>query len=374
MRTLHRVHFQDSRQMSAVPNAGAGLVVTSPPYPMIAMWDGQFEAGDAAVGKALGRGDGWAAFEGMHRSLDRVWEEVHRILMPGGFACVNIGDAVRSVGGSFALYPNHVRLLSRLVAIGFTPLPAILWRKPTNSPNKFMGSGMLPAGAYVTLEHEYVLVVRKGGKREFAAAADKQRRRESALFWEERNAWYSDVWMELRGARQALGDRAVRRRSGAFPFELAYRLISMFSVKGDTVVDPFLGTGTTLMAAAASGRHGIGFEIAPELAPAVFADPGGVARIANERIRRRIEDHLAFVADCRRTGRALSHRNRPYGFPVVTGQETELLLNPVLSVSRLPPDGFEARYEENPHAVFDLDPGPDDAGRPPERSAQLNLF
>ena len=313
---------------------------------------------DPALRKALERGDGWAAFERMHRVLDPVWEEVHRVLMPGGIACINIGDAVRSVRGSFALYPNHARVLNRLVAIGFSPLPAILWRKPTNSPTKFMGSGMLPPGAYVTLEHEYILIVRKGGKREFTNAAEKRLRRESALFWEERNAWFSDVWMELRGARQALGDKAARQRSGAFPFELAYRLISMFSVKGDTVLDPFLGTGTTLMAAAAAGRNGIGFEIEPEFKPAVFAGTPVLAQTANDRIRRRIADHLDFLEQCRRTGRALKHVNRPYGFPVVTRQESDLLLNPVTSVARREPDGFEVGYAEDPHAAFDADPLP----------------
>ena len=128
-----------------------------------------------------------------------------------------------------------------------------------------MGSGMLPAGAYVTLEHEYILILRKGSKREFKLDAQKQNRRESAFFWEERNAWFSDVWMDLKGTSQNLGNRTARLRSAAFPFDLPYRLLNMFSVKGDTVVDPFLGIGTTMWAAMAAGRNCIGYEIEARL-------------------------------------------------------------------------------------------------------------
>jgi len=79
------------------------------------------------------------------------------------------------------------------------------------------GFGMYPAGAYVTLEHEYILIVRKGGKREFASEEEKSRRRESAIFWRSATPGYSDVWMELKGTRQNLRKRETRSRSGAFP-------------------------------------------------------------------------------------------------------------------------------------------------------------
>ena len=197
-----------------------------------------------------------------------------------------------------------------------------------------MGSGMLPAGAYVTLEHEDVLVLRKGRKREFTGAHEKQLRRESAIFWEERNVWYSDVWFELKGTRQGLTRTGRARRSGAFPFELAYRLISMFSVKGDTVLDPFLGTGTTLKAAAAGARNSVGFEIEPGFRTDVFCGLDDWAAAANARVAERIDDHLRFVEECRQTGRALRHRNVPHGFPVVTGQERELRLDLVERVTR----------------------------------------
>ena len=231
--TWHEIHFADSRSMSAVGDETIDLVVTSPPYPMIEMWDEQFVSVDAAIGTALSNGDGGRAFGLMHAALDDVWSECHRILRPGGLACINIGDATRKIGGEFRLFSNHSRVLLKMASLGFSILPDILWRKPTNAPNKFLGSGMLPAGAYVTYEHEYILIVRKGGPRRFSPE-EKARRRRSAFFWEERNVWFSDMWVDLVGARQLLGngevdDRDARARSAAFPFELAYRLIQMHS-------------------------------------------------------------------------------------------------------------------------------------------------
>ncbi len=373
MQTLHRAYFTDSRSMQAIDSKSVELVVTSPPYPMIEMWDEGFSAHNPAVRKALKRYDGRAAFALMHADLDLVWKETHRILKPGGFACINIGDAARTVGDDFMLYPNHARILACLLELGFTPLPAVLWRKQTNAPNKFMGSGMYPAGAYVTLEHEYILIVRKGSKREFAAEEEKTRRRESAIFWEERNAWYSDVWMELKGTRQTLSKKGSRSRSGAFPFELAYRLISMFSVKGDTVVDPFLGTGTTLKAAAAAGRNSIGYEIEPEFRQDIFADTGGLIALANQRIRSRIDEHLAFIEQRRADGREIKHINRPYRFPVVTRQETELLFDLLEELSPSERDSLHATYSNDPGRILDPQRSFSAALRP-ESNGQLSLF
>ena len=347
MKTTHRVYFENSERMPALPAASVDLIVTSPPYPMIEMWDGLFARLSPAARDALTQQHGLAAFEAMHRVLDPVWAEAHRILRPGGFACINIGDATRTIGDAFMLYPNHSRILSRCLELGFTPLPAILWRKQTNSPNKFMGSGMLPAGAYVTLEHEVILVLRKGPKREFTRPEEKHLRRESAIFWEERNVWYSDVWFELKGTRQGLEKDGPRRRSGAFPFELVYRLISMFSVKGDTVLDPFLGTGTTLKAAAAAARNSIGFEIEPDFAESIFHRIRGIVGFANERVRSRIDSHIDFIRQCRDTGRTLKHVNRRYNFPVVTRQETELFLNLLADVRVHEKNGFEASYSDD---------------------------
>ena len=345
MQTRHQLHFGDARKMKAVGDNSVDLIVTSPPYPMIQMWDALFTRLDPTVAKTLRQHRGMVAFERMHAALDPVWAEVHRVLIPGGIACINIGDAVRKIGDDFMLYPNHARILSRMLAIGFQPLPLILWRKPTNAPNKFMGSGMLPPGAYVTLEHEHILVLRKGAKRDFSAAEDKQRRRESAFFWEERNTWFSDVWMGLIGATQRLADNGIRKRSAAFPFELPYRLINMFSVKGDLVLDPFLGIGTTLFAAMAAGRNGIGFELETDFRETVAGSLSSVTSLAQRRLSERLANHLEFVEQRTAAGRPIKHRNRPYGFPVMTRQEVELVFHRPTIVSQTAEDAFLIDYD-----------------------------
>ena len=342
--TRQEVYFRDARDLGFLGDGAVDLVVTSPPYPMVAMWDALFTRLDPAVGPALEGDDGAAAFEAMHRALDPVWKELHRVLRPGGMACINVGDAVRTVGGAFRIYANHARILQAMEAAGFTPLPDILWRKQTNAPNKFMGSGMLPPGAYVTYEHEYVLLFRKGGKRVFRTAEEKALRRASAYFWEERNAWFSDVWSDLKGAGQRLDARAGRARSGAFPFELAFRLVCMFSLYGDRVLDPFLGTGTTLAAALAAGRSGVGVERDRSLEREVHAAVGGAVTVGAERVRERRAAHAAFVAARARAGSPLKHWNRPLDMPVVTAQEEEIVLLRPAALERLERGRFRVTY------------------------------
>ena len=350
--TRHEIRFADSRCMSAVGDGTIDLIVTSPPYPMIAMWDEQFAAADPLIGAALSEQDGVRAFELMHSALDEVWSECHRVLRPGGLACINIGDATRKIGGEFRLFSNHSRILQKMAGLGFSILPDILWRKPTNAPNKFLGSGMLPAGAYVTYEHEYILIVRKGGLRRFSSA-DKARRRRSAFFWEERNSWFSDVWVDLVGARQLLGnidadDLETRARSAAFPFELAYRLIQMHSLIGDTVLDPFLGTGTTTAAAIASGRSSIGFEIEDSLERPTRNAIEAAVPLGREYAQRRLDAHLDFVHSREEAGRPCKHVNRHYGFAVVTSQETDLQFAAPRAAEAESAGTFSARHEPAP--------------------------
>jgi DNA modification methylase len=344
--TEHRVIWTDATDMTAVPPNSIDLIVTSPPYPMIEMWDGILGKQQPDIHRALKKNAGMDAFEAMHRLLDRVWAHAWRILKPGRFVCINIGDATRTIRDHFALYPNHARILSALVKLGFTPLPDILWRKQTNAPNKFMGSGMLPAGAYVTLEHEYILIVRKGGKREFMQPEEKQLRRKSAYFWEERNTWFSDIWFDIKGSRQALADRALRRRSAAFPFEIPYRLINMYSVKGDTVLDPFVGTGTTLWAAMAAGRNSIGIEMDRHFKPSIFSDPSAIRQVANQRIDQRLEKHRQFIRERIEDGYRFKHTNTHYGFPVMTAQEKVLRLDRPMDVKAKDDHTVEITYGE----------------------------
>lgn len=347
MKTTHKILFQNSNDMSQIKEKSIDLMITSPPYPMIQMWDEMFSKQNPKIKEALDNNNGNLAFELMNQELDKVWNEVYRVLKPGGIACINIGDATRTINGNFQLFSSSSRILSHCTKIGFSCLPKILWKKTTNAPNKFMGSGMLPPGAYVTLEHEYILIFRKGGKREFKSIQEKKNRQESSYFWEERNVWFSDIWEGLNGVLQRLDDKNVRERSAAFPFELAYRLINMFSVKGDIVLDPYLGTGTTMLAAMNSGRNSIGFEIDPFFENIIKNRTKKIIEHSNKYIEYRINKHLEFVKERESKKGPLKYTNKNYGFKVMTKQETEILINPLKSINLVSKNEFEVEYSDN---------------------------
>jgi modification methylase len=351
METDHRVIFRSAADMLPLDRGSVDLVVTSPPYPMIEMWDAIFAEQDGEIEDCLSRGDGGEAFQRMHNILDAVWRECARVVKDGGFVCINIGDATRSVAGTFRLFPNHARIISACEDLGLYSLPAVIWRKPANGPNKFMGSGMLPAGAYITLEHEYILVFRKGDRRTPGQDdGERVRRRRSAFFWEERNIWFSDVW-DLRGSRQSLrGSGGGRERSGAFPVELAFRLINMYSLQGDVVLDPFLGTGTTTLAAMATGRSSLGVDVDAGLEPVVRDTVERAPAWSRERQKRRLEDHDDFVRRYTSDkGYPPKYVNEPHGIPVVTRQETDLML-PVVTEIR----DVRKGESEGPFGSWDL--------------------
>lgn len=343
MQTTHRVHHASATKMRELADNSIALVVTSPPYPMIEMWDEVFASQDAAVRAALESGDGPEAFAAMHGVLDQVWRECARVVRPGGFVCINIGDATRTVDGTFRLYTNHARITTALETLGMQSLPMIHWWKPTNAPNKFMGSGMLPAGAYVTLEHEYILIFRKGGKRTFTAK-ERETRRQSAFFWEERNVWFSDVW-DFKGARQLLGNAEARNRSAAFPLELAYRLILMYSLTGETVLDPFAGTGTTAAAALIAARSSVGYESEAPLLQVIGDTVSSAAGTANQVVARRVEAHKQFL-DARAASDAKppGHRNTALDIPVITSQEIDMLLYTLDALSGDIGSGFTGEH------------------------------
>ena len=346
METTHRIFVGDSRAMSRLGDDEVELVVTSPPYPMIEMWDGVFSSLNPEIGAALDADEGRRAFDLMNAELERVWDEVSRVLVDGGIACINVGDATRKVDDSFRVYPNHARVTEYFDSIGFEPLPDILWRKPTNSAAKFMGSGMLPPNAYATLEHEYLLVFRNGTEsRAFAPGAD--RRYGSAYFWEERNEWFSDVWTEIKGTFQSLADGQSRERSGAYPFEIPYRLINMYSVYGDTVLDPFWGTGTTSLAAMAAGRESVGYELDDGFINAFEDRVADIKGMTRDIVERRLDRHRAFVERRRADGKGFEYDAEHYGFPVVTKQERRLRLYTVEAIERT-----ETGYELE-HAPFE---------------------
>ncbi|MDS0257901.1 site-specific DNA-methyltransferase [Haloarcula sp. S1CR25-12] len=338
METRHRAITGDARELPLADDS-VELVVTSPPYPMIEMWDDIFGALEPAIADALGAGDGDRAFSLMHDVLDTVWAELERVLAPGGIACINVGDATRSLSDGFRSYPNHAEITNRLTDHGLRALPDILWRKPTNSGAKFMGSGMVPPNAYPTLEHEHILVFRNGERRRLEPGAD--RRYESAYFWEERNEWFSDLW-DVPGEAQDIDD-GLRDRSGAFPLVIPHRLVSMFSVQGDTVLDPFLGTGTTTLAAMVTGRHSVGIERDADMLAALDDRVDRVGERSRQIARQRLDDHREWVARRRESGKEPGYEAEHYDFAVNTKQERRIRFYAVEALERTG-DGYRVTH------------------------------
>lgn len=343
MKTKHQIIIGNSQNLNKIADNTINLVVTSPPYPMIEMWDETFKNLNPDIDKALKNKDGNIAYNLMHKELNKVWEEVNRILVDGGIVCINIGDATRKLGDVFQLYSNHSRIIQFFENKNYQVLPDILWRKQSNKPNKFMGSGMLPPNAYVTLEHEYILIFRKKGNRIFKSKEEKINRQDSAYFWEERNQWFSDMWDDVKGTSQNINNKKLRVRNGAYPFEIPYRLINMYSVKGDLILDPFLGTGTTTIAAIASERNSIGYEIDANFEDFIKKGIIESKDDSNDYISNRFKNHINFVNKRTQEKGPLKHFSEKYNFDVMTNQEKNLSLSCINKITEKE-DGLYADY------------------------------
>ena len=152
------IYNHSSEDMSEVDSESVHLIVTSPPYPMIQKWDELELFLRGREDFVIEKDDFWY----QHSRLLRVWEECKRVLVPGGIACINIGDATRSIDNHFCCYPNHAMITLTLFKMGFTPLVPIIWKKISNRPNAFLGSGMLPPNGYIAQDCEYIGIYRKG--------------------------------------------------------------------------------------------------------------------------------------------------------------------------------------------------------------------
>jgi len=236
----------DSRRMTEVADGSIDLVVTSPPY---------WQIKDYGAAGQIGAGESLHAYL---RSLAMVWEECLRALAPGGRLCVNIGDqfARASLYGRYSVVPLHAEVTCQACALGFDFLGSIIWQKKTTMNTSggavVMGSFPYPPNGIVELDYEYIHIFRTPGKSRKATA---EIRAASALTTAEWKSFFSGHW-NIAGARK-------RGHEAPFPEEIPRRLIRMFSFVGDTVLDPFMGTGTTARAALALGRNAIGYEINP---------------------------------------------------------------------------------------------------------------
>ncbi len=339
MDTIHKIFFKNSSDMSELESNSVDLMITSPPYPMIEMWDLLFFTLNNEIKQAFNEEDGKEAFNLMHAELEKVWSEVIRVLKLGGIACINIGDATRKIGKTFQLFPNHVKITSFFQNKDFVELPSILWKKPTNSPNKFLGSGMLPPNAYVTLEHEYILIFRKGDIKQ-DILPKSENRYHSAFFWEERNKWFSDIWEGIRGSSQNLNknisnQNKIRERSAAYPLELPFRLINMYSLYEDTILDPFWGTGTTSLAAMISARNSIGYEINSEFINILKKNIENIKQLNLELLNDRLNQHVNFIKNYQKQNKEIKYKSGYYKFPVITKQERDILLYKIKSLNEV---------------------------------------
>lgn len=303
------------------------LIVTSPPYPMISMWDDCFLKQNPLIQKYMGYNMPENVYLEMHRVLENVWCECIYALKPGGFICINIGDATKSYEHNFRIFSNHSKIIEFFIKNGCYMLPSIIWKKPTNSPNKFMGSGMLPCGAYVTLEHEYILIFRKGEKRKYTLE-EKEIRQRSGYFYNERNIWFSDLW-DVKGVSQ-IGIVGSRERSGAYPLEIPLRLINMFSIQGDTVLDPFCGLGTTMIAGIFTGRNTVNYEIDPVLSKYIL-DRVLTIHDWNSYNIERLKNQNIDVENAKKKGKKL-YKNENMNIEVRTKQECKIILPSVLKI------------------------------------------
>lgn len=246
--TRHRLISADSRYMEAIPDESVHLAITSPPYWILK----KYPTNIAQLGLI---GD----YETFLDELDKVWRGVFRVLVPGGRLVVVVGDVClsRRSFGRHVVFPLHASIQERCRKIGFDNLAPIIWYKIANARfevengSRFLGKPYEP-NAIIKNDIEYIVFQRKpGGYRQPSLAA----RIMSAIPESRHREWFQQIW--------TLGGASTRQHPAPYPLVLAERLVRMFSFVGDTVLDPFMGTGTTNLAACRWGRHSIGIEIEP---------------------------------------------------------------------------------------------------------------
>lgn len=257
-----RIVIGDSRNMLEVESESVDLVVTSPPY-----WNIK----DYSVDGQIGYGQ---TLHEYLKNLYVVWEECFRVLKGGSRICINVGDQfLRSVDyGRYRIVPIHAEITNQCTQIGFDYMGTIIWQKKTTMNTTggaiVMGSYPYPPNGLIEMDYEYILIYKKLGKKKFSKIAKEK----SKLTKDEWKTYFSGHWI-FGGARQNFHE-------AMFPDELPRRLIKMFTFVDDTVLDPFLGSGTTMKAAYYSDRNSIGYELNEKYLPIIQKKVGTIELLA----------------------------------------------------------------------------------------------
>lgn len=252
MKTIHKIINGDSRQMNCLADKSIHLVITSPPY---------WQLKDYGTENQIGYHE---SYESYINNLNLAWKECHRVLHPGCRLCINIGDQfARAVYyGRYKVIPIRTEIIKFCETLGFDYMGAVIWQKVTTCNTTggatIMGSFPYPRNGILKLDYEFILLFKKQG---VSPAPTKEQKEHSIITKEDWNTFFSGHWY-FAGAKQD-GHIAM------FPEELPARLIKMFSFACETVLDPFLGSGTTALAARNVGRSSVGYEINSAFLPII---------------------------------------------------------------------------------------------------------
>lgn len=246
----HELYQGDARELSMIRDESVHLAVTSPPYFNLKEYENG-TGGDDQLGDI-------DDYEGFNREVDKVWKECYEKLVPGGRLCVVVGDVLRSRSehGRHLVLPLHATIQEHCIDIGYDNLAPVIWHKIGNasleagSNARFLGKPYEP-GAVIKNDIEYILLFRKpGGYR----SPSVEERILSVIEADTHQRMFRQIWDDIQGEPQI-------DHPAPYPAELAERLIRMFSFVGDTVLDPFAGTGSTAVASSQCGRNSISVEL-----------------------------------------------------------------------------------------------------------------